>query len=133
MRVYLAGPVSDGENPYEWHERIQQTETNIDWVNPFTLHDFPTETPYDNAPEIIERDLEAVRSSDAILLRRISGYNLSGASIEAREAWVNDIPVIVWNDAESQVPLFLSGHSTAICESADEAIEKVKILSDGAR
>lgn len=126
MQIYLAGPISDGDNPYAWHQRVKETAPDVDWVNPFTLHDFPADSVRNHTDEIIEKDLEAVRSSDAVLLRRIPDYNLCGASIEAREAYDHNIPVVVWNTAETEVPLFLAGHCTEICNSLEMAVSTVK-------
>lgn len=127
--IYLAGPISDGSNPYEWHETIQQHSPDIDWINPFTLHDYDDNKVRENADKIIERDLEAVQQSDAVLLRRIANYNLAGASIEAREAFVHDIPVVIWNEADSEIPLFLAGHATTVTENLEDAIAAAKAVA----
>lgn len=124
--VYLAGPISDGDNPYQWHEAVQNEESSIEWINPFTLHDFPREDAREHIGQIIQTDLEAIRSSDGVLLRRIEGRNLSGASIEAREAYVHDVPVVVWNVADTRVPLFLEGHVDRVHDSMQEAIADIK-------
>ncbi|WP_424005617.1 hypothetical protein ACOZ4I_20340 (plasmid) [Haloarcula salina] len=125
--IYLAGPIQqDDADPYAWHNAIQDHSPEIDWINPFELHTYNEDEVWDHIDEIIEQDLEEVGNADAVLLRRIDEYNLSGASIEAREAYTKGIPVIVWNDAETELPLFLRGHVDEVYESMEEAVEAVK-------
>ncbi|QLG62002.1 TIR domain-containing protein [Halorarum salinum] len=123
--VYLAGPISDGPNPFEWHEKIQSTWPEISWINPFEQHGHSQVKAREHVEEIIARDLEMVKASDAVLLRRIGHRNLAGASIEAYVATEHDIPVIIWNDTEESVPLFLEGHSRAVYESLEEAVNNI--------
>lgn len=129
MTIYLAGPIhQDGSHPYAWHNAIQDHSPEIDWINPFELNNHDRDEVWDHIDEIIEQDLEEVRNADAVLLRRIDEYNLCGASIEAREAHTHEIPVIIWNDAETEVPLFLRGHADEVYESMEEAVEAVKAV-----
>lgn len=124
--IYLAGPISDGENPFAWHEAIQSEHPEVNWVNPFELNDHESEhEARKHAETVIQEDLKAVRGADAMLLRRISGYNLSGASVEAHEAYSNGIPVVVWNEGEGPVPLFLEGIADEVCKKRQHAIERV--------
>lgn len=118
--IYLAGPLSDDDNPYKWHDQVMSHAPDVDWINPFLIHD-------DDAigAEIYNADLDAVRSADAMLLHRIDGYRICGAYIEAGVAGEHDIPVVVWNDAESDVPEFLRWHADAICETMADAISGV--------
>ena len=125
MQVYLAGPISDGPNPYAWHERVEELAPEVDWINPFLIHDIPQDEVRDHTDEIIKTDLTAVRNADAVLLRRIPEYNLCGASIEAREAYINKIPVVVWNTSSSDIPLFLDGPCSVTCESLPDAVSEV--------
>lgn len=125
--VYLAGPRSDGENPYEWHENVMAYDPTTEWINPFELNDFTSEVEArEHADEVYEQDVNAVALSEAVLLRRIDGYNLSGASIEgAIAAEKCDIPVVVWNDAETDVPLMLESLATEVHDNRVEAIQSV--------
>lgn len=120
-KIYLSGPINSGENPYDWHERVQSAFPDTEWVNPFLLHDIPREELRSRVKEIIEEDMAAIHECEAVLLRRIDKYNLCGASMEAREAYVHDIPVIVWNQADSEIPLFLHGHAKATYQNMEEA------------
>ena len=125
--IYLAGPISqDDSNPYAWHETIQDHSPEIDWINPFLLHSHDEDEVWDHIDEIIKKDLQEIRDADAVLLRRIDEYNLCGASIEAREAYTHGIPIIVWNNAETDIPLFLRGHADEVYETMEGAIEAVK-------
>jgi len=122
-RVYLAGPLSDGRDPYAWIERAKEVgkrRGGVEFVNPYTLCD-------EVAPgsEIYQADVEAVRSCDALLLRRIDHHEVCGAYIESGIAFENDIPTVVWNDADSDVPTFLKWHANVICESLLEAVSEV--------
>lgn len=119
-RVYLAGPLSDGDNPHAWHEAIQAAEPGVEWTNPFTIHDEDA-----TGSEIYAGDVEAVRSADAVLLRRIDHYEVCGAYIEAGIAGGAGVPTVVWNDADSEVPEFLRWHADAACGSMDEALAEV--------
>lgn len=124
--VYLAGPLSDGDDPFAWHNAIRRSYPSVEWVNPFELNEHGSEEEARaHIDEVIQKDLEAVKAADAVLLRRISGYNLCGASIEAREAYVNNIPVVVWNTGEGKTPIFLEGHAEAVYDSRENAIQAV--------
>lgn len=128
--VYLAGPITDdASNPYAWHEAIQDHAEDINWINPFKLHDYDRTDVRDHTDQIIRQDLAVVRTADAVLLRRIDAYNLCGASMEAREAHVHEVPVVVWNDAPTAVPLFLEGHAHDIKSSIEEAVEAIRSLT----
>lgn len=118
--VYLAGPLSDGENPHAWHEAVQAAEPDLEWINPFAIHG---ENP--TGEEIYRGDVDAVVSSDALLLRRIDNYEVCGAYIEAGIAGAHGVPTVVWNDAESDVPEFLLWHADAVCQSMEQAIAEV--------
>lgn len=133
VTIYLAGPVSEGPNPYDWHEKIQSVASEIDWINPFTIHEYDDDELRDNTDDIIQRDLTAIRDADAVLLRRIDEYNLCGASMEAREAYTHDVPVVVWNDAETQIPLFLEGHADVVVGDMTSAIEEAKFAVSGSQ
>jgi nucleoside 2-deoxyribosyltransferase len=129
ISIYLAGPISDGPNPFAWHEQIEERWPDITWINPFKSHTYPRSEAHNHVQEIITEDLNLVRSSDAVLLRRVGGRNLAGASIECYEANRHGIPVVIWNDAESEVPLFLNGHSEEIMEDLSDAVNAVLRLS----
>jgi len=118
--VYLAAPISDGENPHGWHKEIQSEWPSIEWINPFTIHkDGATGT------QIYEKDMEAVATSDVILLRRTSGCEICGAYIEAGYARSVGIPTVVLNDAPSDIPEFLRWHAVSVYDDRDKAIQKV--------
>lgn len=123
VQIYLSGPINEGENPHEWRDEIVQEWPEIDWINPFKLHNIPNDELRERVQEVIDIDLRKIKESDAVLLRRIHNYNLSGASIEAREAFINEVPVIVWNTEKTEIPLFLYGHVSEVYTDRDEAIE----------
>lgn len=122
-QIYLSGPINSGDNPYDWHERVQSAYPETEWVNPFLLQDIPDDELRTRVREIIEKDMSTIHDCGAMLLRRIDKYNLCGASMEAREAYLHDVPVIVWNQADTEIPLFLHGHAEATYQSIEEAAE----------
>jgi len=133
--VYLAGPKSGARDPYKWHKNVMAYDETVNWINPFELNDYTSEEAHENAAEICGQDLDAVRNSDVVLLRRIDGYNLCGASIEAAVALENGIPVVVWNDTHTDVPTMLEGTATEVCEERTEAIQSAlsygrKLIND---
>lgn len=130
-RVYLSGPISEGQDPHAWRRRVQNTNTSVDWINPFKLHDIPKGEERDRVQEIIDVVFSELLNCDAVLLRRIENYNLTGASMEAREAYTHAVPVVVWNTAETEIPLFLEGHATEVHADFDTAVDRaVTIASD---
>jgi len=130
-RIYLSGPISEGEHPHEWRDAISSEWSDPEWINPFKLHNIPDDELSDRVQEIINQNMTEIAESDAVLLRRIENYNLCGASMEAREAFTVDVPVIVWNAGESEVPLFLKGHATKVYSDRESSVEAVvKIASE---
>lgn len=124
-QVYLAGPINDGENPYQWHQDVAALAPEIDWCNPFTLNDYSLDEAKTHTAEIFAEDLQAVQDSAAVLVRRIDEYNLCGASMEAFAAYQQDIPVIVWNDADTSIPLFLEAVATDVYQNMSDAVEAI--------
>lgn len=123
--IYLAGPISDGDDPHEWHHEAQRI-ASTECINPFTeFGDSATDS------DIVAGDFEMVRGAQAVLCRRISGYNLVGASMETREAWNHGVPVIVWNDADNEPPLFLREHATGVYDELSDAVAATEeVLND---
>lgn len=125
--VYIASPTCDSKNPFAFHDRVRQYEETVEWINPFELNDYDgDEEARQHSETVYSEDLEYVAQSDAVLLRRISGYNLVGASIEgavARE--LHDIPVVVYNDADDAVPLMLEALATEVYEDERKAVRSV--------
>lgn len=123
--VYLAGPRSDGDTPFAWHEAVMGYDKTTNWINPFTLNEYDSESEVrEHKEDVYGTDLDAIRRSDVVLLRRIGGYNLCGASIEAAVAKeLVDIPVIVWNDAESECPIMLEAVATEVYDNRRSAIQ----------
>jgi len=120
--VYLAGTTSDGANPYAWHEKTMAYDETTRWINPFELNDYAREEAQEHTDEIFGQDCDAVRNADVVLLRRISNYNLCGASIEAAVAMESGVPVVVWNDGEDEVPLMLEGLANEVHQTWIDAV-----------
>lgn len=152
-QVFLAGPAYfHRDDPFKWQKTIQFQRDDVEWINPFKLIeisntelDVPEERliePEEGPPprpepiearerrdEIIDRDLTEIRSSECVLMYRTHGQNLCGASMEVREAYVQNVPVVVWNDTDRNVPLFLEGHAEEICDSPEEAAKAAATLA----
>jgi len=123
--VYLAGPRSDGNNPFAWHEVVSSYDETVNWINPFLLNEYDSESEArEHKEQVYATDLDAVRQSDVVLLRRIDGYNLCGASIEAGVAMEHvGIPVIVWNDADTECPLMLEALATEVHDDRRASVQ----------
>lgn len=118
--VYLAGPYED-DGFRSYASNYDQT---VSWVDPFELNDFATEkAAREHAGSVYQQDMNALTQSDVCLLRRIDGYNLCGASMEAVIAVESvGIPVIVYNDADSPVPTMLQAVASEITDSRLDAV-----------
>lgn len=123
-RIYIAGPRCT-ERDRCFHEQVTQYDTTAEWVNPFDLNEYNSEDEARrNADEVYGTDLDAVRQSDVVLLRRVEGYNLSGASIEAAVGMEKyGTPVIVYNEADSEIPLMLEALATEVTDDMSEAVQ----------
>lgn len=123
-QIYVAGPIEGYDRLYDYCVEYDDT---VRWINPFELNEYDSGSEaHEHAAEIYEKDLNAVRNSDGLVLRRIDGYNLCGASIEATVAANEcDIPVVVFNDADSDIPLMLDELATTVVDDPKDAVQTV--------
>lgn len=121
-QIYLAGPKECGG----FREYAKQYDRTTDWVDPFELNEYDSEREArDNAGDVYEKDMNEVIQSDALLLYRIDGYNLSGGSMEAVMAVERaGIPVIVYNDAETAVPTMIEAIASTVTSDKLTAIQE---------
>ena len=71
-QIYLTGAVSDWDDPFQWHDELQESEEfDHDFVNPYTLNDFELgdDGIYDTPERVVEPALDAVEDSDGMLVR----------------------------------------------------------------
>lgn len=102
MQVYLTGAVSDWDDPFAWHDELKNSYKwrDHEFINPYTLNDFELgdEEIYEVPEKVVEPALEAVRESDAMLVRWDDDAFLVGTAMEMKEAFDHDIPIVLWYD-----------------------------------
>lgn len=99
-KIYLTGAVSDWDDPFAWHDELQEEWPDHEFVNPYTLNDFELgdEEVYERPNEIVEPALEAVESCDGLIIRWDDDAFLAGTTMEMRHAYEHDVPVVIWYD-----------------------------------
>jgi len=101
-QIYLTGAVSDWDDPFRWHDELQNSFKwrEHDFINPYTLNDFELgdEEIYNRPEEVVEPALEAVRESGGMLVRWDDDAFLVGTAMEMKEAFDHDIPIVIWYD-----------------------------------
>ncbi len=99
-QIYLTGAVTDFDDPFAWHDDLQDSEQwdDHDFVNPYTLNPFELgdEGVYDSPELVTEPALEAVRESDGMLVHWDDDAFLVGTAMEMKEAYDNDVPIVLW-------------------------------------
>lgn len=98
--IYLTGAVSDWDNPFQWHDNLEDEWPDQDFVNPYTLNDFELgdEEVYERPNEVVEPALDAVESADGLLVRWDDDAFLVGSAMEIKHAFEHDVPVVIWYD-----------------------------------
>jgi hypothetical protein len=99
-QIYLTGAVSDWDNPFEWHDELQDEWSEHEFVNPYTLNDFELgdEEVYERPHEVVEPALDAVENADGMLVRWDDDAFLVGTSMEMKHAFEHDVPIVIWYD-----------------------------------
>ena len=122
--IYVAGP---REGYCDYYNELTSYDTTTEWVNPFEQNEYENEQQAQkNVDEVYGKDIDSLRQCDGIVVRRISDYNLCGASIEAALAVEKmGIPCVVYNDADSEVPLMLEAIATEVVESSLAAAQAI--------
>jgi len=102
MKIYLTGAVSDFDDPFQWHDELQDSEEWGDhqFVNPYTLNNFELgdKKVYQYPDEIVEPALDEVADSDGLLVHWDDDAFLVGTSIEMWTAYQKDVPIVIWYD-----------------------------------
>lgn len=98
--IYLTGAVSDWDDPFQWHDELQEEWPDQEFVNPYTLNDFELgdEEVYERPHEVVEPALDAVESADGLLVRWDDDAFLVGTAMEMKHAFEHDVPVVIWYD-----------------------------------
>jgi hypothetical protein len=98
--IYLTGAVSDWEDPFEWHDNLEDEWTDQDFINPYGLNDFELgdDEVYERPNEVVEPAESAIESVDGLLARWDDDIFLVGSAMEIKHAHDHDIPVVLWYD-----------------------------------
>lgn len=126
MEIYLTGAVSDWDDPFEWQRNIEQEFTDYAFVNPYNLndHELGDEVVYRRPQDVVEPALDKVQDVDGVLVRWDDNAELVGTAIEIREAWRNDIPVVIWYVGNrDNVSPWLRYHSRAVFRKRDKSVK----------
>jgi hypothetical protein len=125
--IYLTGAVSNWSDPFAWHDELAESDKWSDhsFVNPYTLNPFELgdEEIYDRPDEAVEPALEAVRDSDGMLVYWDDDAFLVGTSMEMKEAFDNDVPIVIWYDGwKDNLSPWLLYHSKGQFETKEKAL-----------
>lgn len=96
--IYLAGSASKDVNfSMEWREKAEALLPDFKCLSPFRGRDLRNPDNFVEASEIVTRDLDDIHRSDIILAEMVfPDYNYLGTSMEIREAFVWNKPVMIW-------------------------------------
>lgn len=125
-QIYLTGAVSDWDDPFAWHDSLEDAdEYDCDFVNPYTLNEFDLgdDQIYEQPDKVVAPALDAVADSDGLLVRWDDDAFLVGTSMEIKHAYEHDVPVVIWYDGwRDNLSPWLIEMSRATFESKDKAI-----------
>lgn len=106
LDIYLAGAMSglSFEDMNSWRELLKVTlkkvsdfaGCQINVTNPVDYYNFK-EKKHQNEREVMQFDLNKVKSSDLIIVNVVKLNNSIGTAIELYEASKRDIPIIAYN------------------------------------
>lgn len=124
--IYLTGAVSDWDDPFQWHDDLQDEWPDQEFVNPYTLNDFELgdEEVYERPNEVVEPALDAVESADGLLVRWDDDAFLVGTAMEMKHAHRHDVPVVIWYDGwRDNLSPWLLYHSRGNFDGRDKALK----------
>lgn len=94
------------DDPFAWQDELIEKHDH-EFTNAYECNDFDGD-PYDHPEEVMEPALREVREADGLLVRWDDDAFLVGAVVYMKEAFDNDIPIVVWYDGyrdDMQIPL----------------------------
>jgi len=101
-QIYLTGAVSDFDDPFAWHDELKASDDwqDVTFVNPYTLNGFELgdDAIYEEPEKVVEPALDSVQESDGLLVYWDDDAFLVGTAMEMKEAFDNDIPIVIWYD-----------------------------------
>jgi len=124
--IYLTGAVSDWDDPFQWHDDLQEEWPDQEFVNPYTLNDFELgdEEVYERPNEVVEPALDAVEDADGLLVRWDDDAFLVGTAMEMKHAFEHDVPVVIWYDGwRDNLSPWLLYHSRGNFDGRDKALK----------
>jgi nucleoside 2-deoxyribosyltransferase len=96
MKVYLAGSIRDARDPFTWRRNaIQELPKGWEAIDPLELGDGIFNENKGDPQDVIDRDLKAIKESDAVLA--MISQPSWGTGMEIFYAYSIGIPVIGWN------------------------------------
>jgi hypothetical protein len=127
-QIYLTGAVSDWNDPFKWHDSLAESDewSDHDFVNPYTLNEFELgdDEIYEKPENVVQPALSAVRDSDGLLVYWDDDAFLVGTSMEMKEAFDNDIPIVIWYDGwKDNLSPWLLHTSKAQFEEKEKALK----------
>ena len=118
-RIYLAGPLTDVEEPQMFHEILKdKAPYSVDWIDPLDVEDGA------GSWEKIYKDLTSVERADGVIVYRVPGVESWGTKFEVFHAMQSNTPLVIWDTSSSsneshnqwlQEPFVL-------CDDPDEAL-----------
>jgi hypothetical protein len=100
--IYLTGAVSSWEDPFEWHDQLIGSDdwNNVNFINPYEINEFELgdDAIYEEPEKVVEPALDSVQESDGLLVYWDDDAFLVGTAMEMKEAFDNDIPIVIWYD-----------------------------------
>jgi len=101
-QIYLTGAVSDFDDPFAWHDELQESDEwdDVTFVNPYTLNEFELgdDAIYEEPEKVVQPALNSVQESDGLLVYWDDNAFLVGTAMEMKEAFDNNIPIVIWYD-----------------------------------
>lgn len=132
--IYVTGAVSDWDNPFQWHDELEEDWPDHEFINPYTLNDFELgdDEVYERPHEVVGPALDAVESADALLVRWDDDAFLVGTAMEMKHAYEHDVPVAIWYDGwRDNLSPWLLYHSRGHFEERDKALKVLFSFTDG--
>lgn len=127
-QIYLTGAISDWDDPFAWHDSLEESDkwSDHDFVNPYTLNEFELgdDGIYEYPEKVVEPALESVRESDGLLVYWDDDAFLVGTAMEMKEAFDNDVPIVIWYDGwKDNLSPWLLHTSKAQFEEKEKALK----------
>lgn len=127
-KVYLSGKTTDFDNPIGWHEELQEKYSDHDFINPYSVNDVEVGSgeAYDSPEKIYEPAMEEIQTCDGMLVKWDSDIFLPGTVCEIKEAFDNDIPIVVQDDGRDWI--HIKYMANGIYEDIEKCVNILELL-----